>query len=55
MRHDTQSIWDGDGGLLNYGGLGGQADKQTHRQADGHINTMTRPGLEAGPSENIYI
>ena len=25
----------------------------TNRQTDRHINTMTKPGLGAGPSENI--
>ena len=25
---------------------------QTHKHTDTHINTMTRPGLGAGPSEN---
>ena len=25
----------------------------TGKQTDRHINTMSRPGLEAGPSENI--
>ena len=25
---------------------------ETHRQTDRHINTMTRTGLSAGPSEN---
>ena len=40
---------------MNYG----WGDKHTHRQTDRHtgthINTMTRPGLRAGPSENaIY-
>ena len=29
----------------------GQADKQTNRQTDRHINTMTRTGLRAGPNE----
>ena len=28
-----------------------QTDRQTHR----HIITMTRPGLGAGPSENVYL
>ena len=32
------------------GGLG--ADTLTDKHADTHINTMTRPGLGAGPSEN---
>ena len=27
----------------------------TQTQTDAHINTMTRPGLRAGPSENIQI
>ena len=31
------------------GGTSTQANTQTHR----HINTMTRPGLGAGPSENM--
>ena len=31
----------------NYG-----EDRQTDKQTDGHINTMTRPGLRAGRSEN---
>ena len=26
--------------------------KHTHKQTHRHINTMTRPGLRAGPSEN---
>ena len=30
----------------------GRGDKHTHKQTDKHINTMTRPGLGAGPSEN---
>ena len=29
-----------------------QTSTQTHTQTDTHINTMTRPGLGAGPSEN---
>ena len=29
-----------------------QADIQTYRQTDIHINTMTQPGLGAGRSEN---
>ena len=33
--------------------VGGQTDTDTHTQADTHINTMTRPGLRAGPSENV--
>ena len=32
---------------VNLDGGGGQTDRQTHR----HLNTMTQPGLEAGPSE----
>ena len=32
---------------------GGQTDKQTDK-TDGHINTMNRPGLRAGPSENAH-
>ena len=32
--------------------VGGQTNTQTDRQTDRHINTMTRPGLGAGPSEN---
>ena len=27
---------------------------QTDMQTDRHINTMTRPGLEVGPSENLH-
>ena len=36
-------------------GGGGQTDRQTKRQTDRYINTMTRPGLGAGPSENIKL
>ena len=35
--------------------VGGQTDKQTDRQTHRHINTMTQPGLGAGPSEKVYI
>ena len=40
----------GDMSILHYSRLlgGGQTDTQAHT----HINTMTRPGLGAGPSEN---
>ena len=31
--------------------VGGQADRHTDTQTDTHINTMTRPGLGAEPSE----
>ena len=34
------------------GGAHRQAHRQTHRQTHRQINTMTRPGLGAGPSEN---
>ena len=41
---------------INYG-WGGQTnthtDRQTNKHTYTHINTMTRPGLGAGPSENI--
>ena len=29
-----------------------QTDRHTNTHTDRHINTMTRPGLEAGPSQN---
>ena len=29
-----------------------QTHRQTHTQTDRHINSMTRPGLGVGPSEN---
>ena len=32
--------------------VGGQTNKRTDRHADRQINTMTRPGLGAGPSKN---
>ena len=32
-------------------GWGGQAHRHTDRQTHRHINTMTQPGLGAGPSE----
>ena len=38
--------------------LGGQTHKQTNKKnlhTDRHINAMTRPGLGAGPSENMAI
>ena len=31
----------------------GQTHMHAHRQTHRHINTMTRPGLGAGPSENL--
>ena len=31
----------------------GVTDTQTDTQVDKHINTMTRSGLRAGPSENM--
>ena len=33
--------------------MGGRTDKQTHRQTDRHIITMTQPGLGAGQSEKL--
>ena len=36
--------------ILNYMG-GKHTDKRTHRHTNTNINTMTRPGLGAGPSE----
>ena len=30
-----------------------QIKRETDRQTNRHINTLTRPGLRAGPSENI--
>ena len=33
------------------GGADRQTDRQTDKQTHTHINTMTRPGLGAGPSE----
>ena len=30
----------------------GGGHRHRHRQTDKHINTMTWPGLKAGPSEN---
>ena len=39
-------------------GEGGQTHRHTNRHADTqthtHINTMTQPGLGAGPSENYF-
>ena len=39
--------------LLNYGWVGGQAHRHTDRHTHRHINTMTRPGQRAGPSEKF--
>ena len=36
-------------------GEGGQTNRQTNNQTEGHINNITRPGLGAGPSENIEV
>ena len=36
---------------MGEGGTEKHTDKQTHSHTDTHINTMTRPGLGAGPSE----
>ena len=32
-----------------------QTPRQTDRQTDRRINTMTRPGLWAGPSEKVML
>ena len=36
-------------------GKGGQTDRQTNKHAHRHINTMTRLGLGAEPSEKLSI
>ena len=33
----------------------GERQTNTHTQTDRHINTMTQPGLRAGPSENSFV
>ena len=35
--------------------VGGQTQTQTDTHTDTHINTMTQPGLRAGPSENEVL
>ena len=43
---------------MSYGWIwikGGGTDTNTNTQTHRHMNTMTRPGLRAGPSENIDI
>ena len=39
---------------MNYRWEDKQTDKQTNRHTDRHINTITWPGLRAGPSENPF-
>ena len=34
---------------------GGQTNKHSNRETNRNINTMTRPCLRAGPSENIHL
>ena len=38
---------------MNYGWGDRHTHTHTDRQTDTHINTMTRPGLGAGPSEKV--
>ena len=47
----------GDSGLMGDFGIMGEGDKHTDKQTDKqtNINTMTRPGLRAGPSEHDFI